>query len=125
MKEYQEIVEVIETYLAGMRTGREEYWSRAFYPDCLVIGANEEDAVKSITPIAEYAKFIKAQHDAGTRCEEFLLGSEISFVGNIASVRLDWRFVLGDQTLYGTTYDNMLKRNGQWKISQKIYYITH
>ena len=124
-EEYQAIAEVVETYLQGMRTGKEEYWRKAFYPDCLVIGANEEDPVKSITPIMDYAKFIADQHAAGTKCEEFPRGSEIRFVGNIGSVRLDWRFVLGEQTLHGTTFFNLLKRSGTWKISQKIYYVTH
>lgn len=125
MKEYQAIVRVVETYLQGMRTGKLEYWKRAFYPDCLVIGANEEDPVKSITPVMDYAKSIADYHAAGTKCEEFLLGSEIRFIGNIGSVRLDWRFVLGEQTLYGTTFFNLLKRRRTWKISQKIYYVTH
>lgn len=125
MKEYQAIVKVVETYLQGMRTGKLEYWTKAFYPDCLVIGANEENSVKSITPIMGYAKYIAEQHAAGTACEEFPMGSEIGFVGNIGRVRLDWRFVLGEATLYGTTFFNLLKRKGTWKISQKIYYVTH
>jgi len=124
-KEYEAIAEVIDTYLKGMRTGSEGYWRTAFYPDCLVIAANDENPVSSITPIMDYAKFIADQHNAGIKCEEFPLGSEIRFIGNIGSVRLDWKFVLGEQILYGTTFFNLLKRNGTWKFSQKIYYVTH
>ncbi len=125
MTDRQDIVEVIETYLEGMRTGELEHWSKAFWADCVVINANEEDHEKSITPIMDYAKFIKDQHDAGTRCEEIPRSPpRISYVGNIASVRLIWKFMLGDQTLLGETFFNLVKRNGQWKVSQKIYYVT-
>ena len=124
MGELKEINEVIETYLEGMRTGDENLWRKAFYSDCVVINANEEDREKSKTMIADYAAFIKAQHDNDIPCEEFPLDRDISFVGNIANVRLKWRFELGIQILYGTTFFNLVKRHGVWKVSQKIYYVT-
>ena len=125
MSDRQEIFQVIETYLEGMRTGDPEHWKRAFWSDCVVINANEEDHEKSITPIMDYAKFIKDQHDAGITCEEFPQGHpRIGYVGNIGNVRVRWRFVLGDQTLNGETFFNLVKRRGVWKVSQKIYYVT-
>jgi hypothetical protein len=82
-----------------MRKGDLQHWEKAFWADCAVINANEEDAEKSITPIMDYAKFIKDQHEAGIKCEESLLvPPRISYVGNIANVRLIWKFILGDQT---------------------------
>lgn len=125
MGDRQDIIDIIiDTYIEAMRTGDEELWKKAFWPDCVVINANEEDLEKSKTPIADYAAFIKAQHDAGTRCEEFPRGRNIRLVGNIANFHLKWRFVLGDQTLLGETFFNLVKRHGVWKVSQKIYYVT-
>ena len=49
----------------------------------------------------------------------------MSYVGNVANVRLDFERRIGEQTLYGTDYFNMVKRNGVWRISQKIYDVTH
>ena len=120
MADREEISEVVATYLEGMRTGYLRHWEKAFWPSCVVINANEE----SITPIMDYAKYIKEQHEAGIKCEEFPQRSSIRLVGKIANVQLKWIFELGNQTLNGETFFNLVKRNNEWKISQKIYYVT-
>ena len=125
MTDREDIVEVVDAYLEGMRTGDLQHWEKAFYPDCVVINANEEDAEKSVTPIMDYAKYIKEQHEAGIKCEESLrVSPRISYVGNIANARLLWKFILGDQTINGETFFNLVKRNNIWKVSQKIFYAT-
>ena len=124
-KEETRIEETIEAYLQAIKTGGEEHFKRAFYPDSVVINASEGDVTKSVIPITAFSKRVKSRHDAGTDVEEVPLGVTMSYVGNVANVRLDFELRIGEQTLYGTDYFNMVKRNGVWRISQKIYDVTH
>jgi hypothetical protein len=68
---------------------------------------------------------VKSRHDNGTQCEEKALGISKSYLGKVANVRLDFELIIGDQTLYGTDYFNLVKRSGEWRITQKIYFVTH
>jgi len=125
IKEEQEIAKAVDAYLNGIKTGEMRYFERAFYPDSVVINAGEDDPEKSTRPIDVFARGVRSRHEDGVRCEEIPLGMTVSHIGNAANVRLDFELIIGDQTLYGTDYFNMVKRNGKWKISQKIYDVTH
>jgi hypothetical protein len=123
--EHDEIGEVIEAYLSAIKTGDDGFFERAFYPDSVVINATEDDRDKSITPIADFINRIKGSHMKGIRVEEIPTGMTVSHVGKASNVRLDFELIIGDKTLYGTDYFNLVKRGGEWRISQKIFYITH
>jgi len=125
IKEEKEIGKTIDAYLKAIRTGEMKHFERAFYPNSVVINAGEEDPEKSTTPIADFAKNVRSRHESDVRLEEIPLGKTISYVGNVANVRLDFELIIGNQTHYGTDYFNLTKRDGIWKISQKIYYVTH
>jgi ketosteroid isomerase-like protein len=125
LREGEELGKAIDAYLGAIRTGDIRLFERAFYPDSVVIDAGENDPRKATSPIADFAKGVKSLHDQGKNTEEIPLGMTISYVGCAANVRLDFELKIGDQTLYGSDYFNLVKRNGQWKISQKIYYVTH
>lgn len=125
VKEVQEIRKTVDAYLDGIRTGEMKHFKRAFYPDSVVVNAGEKDPRKSTTTIDVFAGNVRSRHEEGIRCEEKPLGMTISYVGNAANVRLDFELLIGDRTLYGTDYFNMVKRDGVWKISQKIYDVTH
>ncbi len=124
-KEEQEIGKAIDAYLNAIKTGDKKLFDRAFYPEAVVINAGESDPEKATKPIVDFANGVKKSHEAGTYVEEILLGASISYVGHVANFRLDFELKIGDQTLYGTDYFNLVKRNGLWKITQKIYYVTH
>jgi hypothetical protein len=124
-KEETRIGETIEAYLQAIKTGRTEHFERAFYSDSVVINAGEADVSASVMPIAAFSERVKTRHDSGVVVEEIPLGVTVSYVGNVANVRLDFELRIGDQSLYGTDYFNMVKRNEVWRISQKIYDVTH
>ena len=107
-KEETRIEETIEAYLQAIKTGGEEHFERAFYPDSVVINASEANVAKSVIPIAEFSERVKSRHDTGTDVEEVPLGVTVSYVGNVANVRLDFELRIGEQTLYGTDYFNMV-----------------
>jgi len=124
LREEQEIGKAIDAYLRAIKTGDAKHFERAFYPDSVVVNAGENDPDKATIPVADFAKGVKSRHEKGIYTEEIPLGMTISYVGHAANVRLDFELKIGDQTLYGTDYFNLVKRNDQWKISQKIYYVT-
>ncbi|KON29782.1 hypothetical protein AC482_05540 [miscellaneous Crenarchaeota group-15 archaeon DG-45] len=124
-REEQEIGKAVDAYLNSIKTGEKRYFERAFYPDSVVINAGEGDPERSTRPIDVFAEDVRSRHEMGVRCEEIPLGMTISHVGNAANVRLDFELIIGDRTLYGTDYFNMVKRDGRWRISQKIFDVTH
>jgi len=124
-KEGTGIGETIRAYLDAIKTGDPEHFERAFYDHAVVINAGEEDPEKYVTPIAQFAEGVKARHDEGVPVEEIPLGITTSRIAGVANVRLDFELRIGEQKLYGTDYFNLVKRDGEWRISQKIYDVTH
>ena len=122
--ELQKIREAVDIYLLAIKTGDYKFFKRAFYPDAVVIYAGENDLKKKVTPIKVFADRIKKRHESGTDSEEIPLEVTTSYVGGVANVRLDFKLKIGENTLYGTDYLNLVKHDNQWKISQKIYDVT-
>lgn len=125
IRDHDEIGVAIDSYLKAIKTGDAKHFERAFYPYSFVINAGEEDHDKSVIPIKDFMKRIQDRHESGVYVEEIPQGITISNVGKVANVRLDFELKIGDQTLYGTDYFNLVKNRGKWRISQKIYYVTH
>ena len=123
-REEQEIRKVIDTYLSAVKTGDTELFEKAFYPDAVVINAGEEDPEKAATPIADFASRIEAGHESGKGPEEAALEVSISESGRVANARVDFELRVGGKVLFGTDFFNLVKRNNQWKITQKIYDVT-
>ena len=125
LNEQHHISKVVEAYLGAIKTGDTGLFNTAFYNDAVVIDAGENDPKKANISIENFAKGIKSNHEKSIRTEEIPLGMSISYVGRAANVRLDFELRIGDHTLYGTDYFNLVKRDEKWRISQKIYYVTH
>jgi hypothetical protein len=124
MSEEKQIMDAIEAYLEAIKTGDEDMFNRAFRSDSVVIFASESDDDKLVTSIKDFAERVKQRHEAGTNVEEIPLGISSSYLGKVGNVRVDFKLVIGEQTLYGTDYFNLIKRDNEWKISQKIYDVT-
>ena len=122
--EQQEIREVVDIYLQAIKTGDYKFFKRAFYPDAVVIYAGESDLGKKATPIKVFADSVRQRHDSGMGSEEIPLEVTTSYVGGVANVRLDFKLKIGEKTLFGTDFLNLVKHDNQWKISQKIYDVT-
>ena len=125
MNEQDQISQTIETYLKAIKTGDPKHFNRAFYSDAVVINAGETDIDKSVIPIADFAANVQKRHEEGVDVEEIPLGITISQVANVGNVRVDFELRIGEIKLFGTDFFNVVKRNGEWRISQKIYDVTH
>jgi hypothetical protein len=118
------IQDAVDAYLRAIKTGEATYFERAFYRDAVVIYAGEQDRDKMVTPIKVFAERITDRHASGIDSEEIPVGITTSYVGDVANVRLDFKLRIGERTLYGADYLNLVKHRDQWKISQKIYDVT-
>jgi hypothetical protein len=125
MNEQDQISQTIDAYLKAIKTGDPKHFKRAFYTDAVVINAGESDIEKSVIPIADFAHGVKKRHDDGVDVEEIPLGITISQAANVGNVRVDFELRIGETKLFGTDFFNVVKRSGEWRISQKIYDVTH
>ena len=115
------IMSIIDEYLNAIRTGKDEHFQAAFRPDAVVINASEQDESKVVTPIADFVQRVKKRHAEGTKLEETADKVTLSVANDVANARVDYRLVVGDATMFGTDFFNLIKRGGQWRISQKIF----
>jgi hypothetical protein len=119
------IHETVGAYLKAIKTGRMEYFKRAFYPFAHIINAKTEDPDQVKLTRDEFAGHIAKSHEENTHIEEIAHGVSVSHVGAAANVRLDFELRIGDNTVWGTDYFNMVRHGGVWRITQKIYAVTH
>jgi uncharacterized protein (TIGR02246 family) len=120
-EEKKAIMSVIDEYMRAIGTGKEEHFRAVFRPDSVVINASEQDESKVVTPIADFMERVKQRHEDGTKLEETAEKVTISVANDVANARVDFRLVVGEKTMFGTDFFNLVKRGGQWRISQKIY----
>ena len=122
-KEIKGLQEAVQTYLNAIKTGKDDFFERAFYPFAHIIPAGENPNDRKI-PIKDFIERIQKRHYEGTKVEEIALGITYSYEGRVANVKLDFKLIIGDQVLYGSDYFNMIKYSDKWKITQKIYDVT-
>ena len=125
MNETEKIMETINAYLTAIKSGAEDDFRRAFYWNAVVITANGDNPEESAVPIQAFMEKIQTRNKEGQGGEEIAHGITISHVGGAANVRLDFELVFPGMQVWGTDFFNMVKTRGQWKITQKIYAVTH
>lgn len=73
----------------------------------------------------EFAGRIAKRHEENMFTEEIAHGVSVSYVGAAANVRVEFELRIGENTVRSTDYFNMVKHGGVWRITQKIYAVTH
>ena len=125
MNETEKIMETINAYLTAIKSGAEEDFRRAFFWNAVVITANGDNPEESAVPIQAFMEKIQTRNMEGQGGEEIAHGITISHVGGAANVRLDFELVFPGMQVWGTDFFNMVRTGDQWKITQKIYAVTH
>lgn len=125
MSDTEQILETVETYLNAIRTGSEADFRKAFYWNAVVINADGKNPGESAEPIEGLMKRIQKRKAEGIKVEEIAHGVTVSQLAGAANVRVDFELVIGDNTLWGTDFFNMVKSRDEWRITQKIYAVTH
>jgi hypothetical protein len=118
------IHETVDAYLKAIKTGKTEHFERAFYPFAHIINADTGDPDRVKLTRDEFAGRIAKRHEENTPTEEIAHGVSVSQVGDAANVRVDFELRIGEETLWGTDYFNIVKHGGLWRITQKIYTVT-
>ena len=125
MSDTDSILETVDAYLKAIKTGAEEDFRRAFYWNAVVINANGDNPEESAVPIEAFMRRIQERNEKGEGGEEIAHGITVSQLGNAANVRVDFELVFPGLHVWGTDYFNMVKSGDQWRISQKIYAVSH
>jgi len=125
MSDTEKILETVETYLRAIRTASEDDFRKAFYWNAVVINADGKNPEETAEPIEEFMKKVQKRKADGTKVEEIAHGVSMSQLAGAANVRVDFELVIGDKSLWGTDYFNMVKSGDEWRIAQKIYAVTH
>ncbi len=125
MSDTEKILETVETYLKAIRTGSEDDFRKAFFWNAVVIHADGKNPDDSAETIEEFMMKVQNRKAEGTKVEEIAHGVSVSQLAGAANVRVDFELVIGDKSLWGTDFFNMVKSGDGWKISQKIYAVTH
>ena len=118
------IMETIDQYLTAVKTRLKEDFDKAFHRDAVVINAGEADPEKASMPVSAFAEIVGSLVREGTYVEEKAQSINVDHEGRVANVRLDFELRIGDDLMYGTDFFNLVKRDNEWRISQKIYDVT-
>lgn len=125
MSDTEKIMETVDVYLKAITSGDEKDFRRAFYWNAYVINANGDNPEESAISIQQFMERIQARNEKGESGEEIAHGVTISQVGQSANVRVDFQLIFPGLNVWGTDYFNMVKTGDEWRITQKIYSITH
>jgi hypothetical protein len=82
----------------------------------------KKDAVVTNT-LDEFMGVIKSLHAKFDNAEEIGEATNIRIVGHLASVELDFCFVMGPSQLRGTDLFNLARQGGKWVIVHKSYWL--
>jgi hypothetical protein len=71
----------------------------------------------------QFMGVIQSLHAKFDNAEEIGEGMNVRLVGHLASVELDFRFVMGANELRGTDLFNLARQGGKWVIIHKSYWL--
>jgi len=115
LKEYDAIINTIQLYVQGGKTGDTSQMKEAFYPDATIFGYVGADLFAG--PIQQLFDW-NDQNGAARELEGRI--TSIDFVESVAMVRLE----LDNWGVYRfTDLFTLLKVDGQWKIMNKVFHL--
>ena len=80
------------------------------------------DQIKTIT-LDQFVETIGSLHAKYDNAEEKASDIDVWIVDHIASVRVPFRFIMGDKAMEGQDLFNLARCGGEWKIIHKSYYL--
>ncbi|WP_158602126.1 nuclear transport factor 2 family protein [Pararobbsia silviterrae] len=118
-----EIRALMDDYLRAVRT-----WDEALFRSTFDANANiahyyvRGDEVRTIS-LDQFVDTIRSLHEKFDNAQEIAEHIEVSRVGHLASVRVDFRFVMGSKEPQGSDLFNLAKVKGRWVIIHKSYWL--
>ncbi len=113
--EYDAIIETVQLYIDGGKTGRTEEMKKAFHPEATIFGYIGADLFAG--PIQGLFDW-NDQNGAATELRGRI--ASIDIVESVATVRLELDNWSGHRF---TDFFTLLKVDGQWKIMNKVFHL--
>ena len=115
LKEYDAVTNTIQLYVQGGKTGDTSMMKEAFYPDATIFGYVGADLFAG--PIQQLFDW-NDQNGAAAELEGRI--ASIDIVETVATVRLELENWTGHRF---TDLFTLLKVDGQWKITNKVFHL--
>jgi len=115
LNEYDAIAHTVQLYIDGGKTGDTAKMKEAFYPDATIFGYVGADLFAG--PIQQLFDW-NDQNGAATALEGRI--ASIDIVETVATVRLELENWTGHRF---TDLFTLLKVDGQWKITNKVFHL--
>lgn len=119
----QEIAGTIDTYLKAVKANDTATLRGLFEPRANIAHYHvKKDAVVTNT-LDEFMGVIQSLHTKFDNAEEIGEATRTSVAGHLASVEVDFCFVMGPNRLRGTDLFNLARQGGRWIIVHKSYWL--
>ena len=115
LSDYDAIVETIQHYIAGGKTGDTDEMKRAFHQNATIFGYFGPDLIAG--PIQSLFDW-NDQNGAATELEGRI--TSIDLAGSAATARVELDNWSGHRF---TDFFTLLKLDGEWKIMNKVFYL--
>ena len=115
LAEYDAIIETVQKYIEGGRTGRTEEMKKAFHPEATIFGYVGPELFAG--PIQQLFDW-NDQNGAATKLQDRI--TSIDIIETVATVRLELENWTGHRF---TDLFTLLKVDGQWKIMNKVFHL--
>jgi hypothetical protein len=117
----QEIKKVIDNYLQAIKTGNVSLFRQIFHPQALVIYPGLPGESAAVTSVESFANHVAESISEHGKVEEIPRNIRFENYRNIGAVKLDFELTIGDSIYEGTDFFSLVKAQGQWLITQKVY----
>jgi hypothetical protein len=113
----------IASYLRAVKANDTETLRSLFDPKANIAHFHvKKDSVVTNT-LGEFMDAIRSLHAKFDNAEEIGEAINVRIVGHLASVELDFCFVMGPSRLRGTDLFNLARQGGKWVIVHKSYWL--
>ena len=119
----EEVQKTIDAYLRTVRDKEIAGFRSLFDGSANVAHYHVTKNTVVISTLDEFMGVIESLHATFDDAEEMAENVNVRIVGNLASVELDFRFIMGPNKMRGTDLFNLAHRDGKWVIVHKSYWL--
>ncbi|MCQ9636354.1 nuclear transport factor 2 family protein [Chryseobacterium sp. WG14] len=116
VQDYQDVLDVVEGYVQGLKTGNVEQLRKTFYKDAVMYGHLGSDLSQgSIENLYTYVEKYGAAPNIVTNV------TVLHKTPTTATVRVEMEHDAADEDF--TDYHSLIKINGEWKVVAKLFHL--
>jgi hypothetical protein len=119
----EEVRGTIATYLNAVKANDVATLRRLFDAKANVAHYHVKKDTVVTNTLDEFMAVIRSLHEKFDNAEEIGEAMNLRLVKHLASVELDFCFVMGPNRLRGIDLFNLARQNGRWVITHKSYWL--